>query len=186
MDKAITFLVECCDLWMDGFNNNLGMIKIASIKVEHLCWKSSFRNPNFVIKCYVACFFKEKHRRLKHLSRGLSATGYHRIIYNGTPPLIEARLYYLAETLSRDVSRCKYCEGNFHRSSKAYCTLCWLCERVGIASSTFGWTRLVQVTAYVLRFIENSKRKRNFQSGKELPIDVSDLREVTQCWFRLV
>jgi len=48
------------------------------------------------------------------------------------------------------------------------------------------WTRLVRVTAYVLRFIENSKRKRNSQPGKELPIDVSELREAAQFWFRLV
>jgi hypothetical protein len=34
------------------------------------------------------------------------------------------------------------------------------------------WIRLVQVTAYVHRFIENSKGKKNSQSGKELPIDV--------------
>jgi len=31
MDKAIAFLVESSDLWMDGFHNNFGMIKTASI-----------------------------------------------------------------------------------------------------------------------------------------------------------
>jgi hypothetical protein len=33
------------------------------------------------------------------------------------------------------------------------------------------WTRLVWVTAYVLRFIENSKRRRNLQPGKKLLLD---------------
>jgi hypothetical protein len=46
------------------------------------------------------------------------------------------------------------------------------------------WTRLVRVTAYIWRYIENSKRKRNSQHGKELPIDVSELREAAQFWFR--
>jgi hypothetical protein len=47
------------------------------------------------------------------------------------------------------------------------------------------WTRLVRVTAYVLRFIKNSQREKNSQSKKRLLIEVSDLRETTHRWFRL-
>jgi len=94
-------------------------------------------------------------------------------------PLVETHLHYLAETWSRDVNRRNNWGGNFRRSSKDYRTSCWLCERMGIAPTIFeldsAW-----VTAYVLRFIENSKRKRNSQSGKELAINVSELRKTTQ------
>jgi len=46
------------------------------------------------------------------------------------------------------------------------------------------WTRLV--TAYVLRFIQNSQREKNSQPRRRLPIEVSELREATYRWFRLV
>jgi len=45
------------------------------------------------------------------------------------------------------------------------------------------WFRLVRRTVYARRFIGNSKRKKNSQSGKESLIE---LREATQFWFRLV
>jgi len=49
------------------------------------------------------------------------------------------------------------------------------------------WIRLiVRVIAYILRFIENLKRKRNSQSRKKLPIEISELREATHRWFRFV
>jgi len=48
------------------------------------------------------------------------------------------------------------------------------------------WTRLVRVTAYILRFIENSKRRRNSQSGKKLLIEISELREAIYRWFRFI
>jgi hypothetical protein len=35
-------------------------------------------------------------------------------------------------------------------------------------------------------FLKNLKQKRNSQRGKELPIDVSELREAIQYWFRLI
>ncbi|KAH0946804.1 hypothetical protein HN011_002749 [Eciton burchellii] len=44
----------------------------------------------------------------------------------------------------------------------------------------------MRMTAYVLRFIENSKRRRNSQPGKKLLIEVSELREATHRWFQLV
>jgi hypothetical protein len=46
--------------------------------------------------------------------------------------------------------------------------------------------RLVRVRAYVLRFIKNSQREKNSQPRKRLPIEVSELREATHRWFRLV
>jgi len=48
------------------------------------------------------------------------------------------------------------------------------------------WTRLVRITAYVLRFIRHSKRKKNSQLGGKSPIEVSELREAAYRWFRLV
>jgi hypothetical protein len=41
------------------------------------------------------------------------------------------------------------------------------------------WTQLVRVTAYILRFIKNSQRKKNSQPKRKLPIEVSELREAT-------
>jgi len=37
------------------------------------------------------------------------------------------------------------------------------------------WTQLVRVTAYVLRFVENSTRKKRSLLGKKLSIDVFEL-----------
>jgi hypothetical protein len=50
----------------------------------------------------------------------------------------------------------------------------------------FSWTRLVRVTAYILRFIRHSKRKKNSQPGGKSPIEVSELREAARRWCRLV
>jgi hypothetical protein len=92
--------------------------------------------PNFVTKCYVeSYFFKEISYRLC-LTR---AAGDDIIITRfmvERRPLFEAPLY-LAETWYHDVDRRNDCGENFRRSSKAYRTLCWLCERVGIVLSIF-------------------------------------------------
>jgi len=48
------------------------------------------------------------------------------------------------------------------------------------------WTRLVRITTYVLRFIKNSQGEKDSQPRKRLPIEISELREATHRWFRLV
>jgi hypothetical protein len=51
LHKAV--LVERSNLWMDRFHDNLGVVKTASIKVEHLYCELTSR------------FFKGKPRRLR-------------------------------------------------------------------------------------------------------------------------
>lgn len=47
------------------------------------------------------------------------------------------------------------------------------------------WTRLVRITAYVRRFVENLKKRISSLPKKGLPIEVSELREAAEFWFRL-
>jgi len=102
------------------------------------------------------------------------------------PYLVEALLHHVAKTRSNNVSRRNDCERNFRdRSAKSYRTSCGL-SKWELPQWYFSWTRLVRVTAYVRRYIENSKRKRNSQPRRELPIDVSELREPAHFWFRFV
>jgi len=61
LDKTRALLVERSDIRMDSFHNNISMVKITSLKMEHLCCYPSLRSSNFVIRHYMAtCFFKRK------------------------------------------------------------------------------------------------------------------------------
>jgi len=115
------------------------------------------------------CLFKGKPRRLR-LSWVIGVYAILSRLMVEWPSLVEKRLHYLAETWScYDRRRGEY-GGNFCWSPKdcnLHSTSCRLCERMGVATTS--WTRLVRVTAYVLRFIKNSKREKNSQPGKKLP-----------------
>jgi len=110
---------------------------------------------------------------------------YYRMICGGTAPFWWSAPFPLGQnpTWSSDVSRRDDYERNFHKSAKDYRTSIELCEWVGIAPTIF---RAGLGYSVVLRFFENSKHKRISQFGKELPFNVSDLREVAQFWFRFV
>jgi tRNA threonylcarbamoyladenosine modification (KEOPS) complex Pcc1 subunit len=104
------------------------------------------------------------------------------------PSLIEKRLHYLAETWSRHDRR----RGTAEISAEARKAVAFTVHHVDCVNEWelpqrySSWIRLVRVTAYVLKFIKNSKREKNSQPGKELPIEVSKLRKATHRWFRLV
>jgi hypothetical protein len=47
------------------------------------------------------------------------------------------------------------------------------------------WTRLVQITAYALKFIGHSRRGRSSQPRRGTPLEVSELRDAAYRWFQL-
>jgi hypothetical protein len=159
---------------MNRFHDNLDVVKTTSIKVEHLYCESLFRSINFVIECNVASrFFKGKPRRLRlpwTIGNNVTIAW-----FGGTAPFGWSAPSPLGQNVIQG------CQSEFPQKRERLPYINWTVQVSGNCSNDIpSWTRLVRVTAYVLRFIENSKRKRISQSGKELPINVSDLREVAQ------
>jgi hypothetical protein len=186
MDKAIAFLVETSDLWMDGFHDDLGMVKTASIKVKYLCYKSSLRSLNFVIKsCMASCFLKGKPRRLCLLW----AIGADIIIVwrMELPPwLKDTSTTWSKRDQSTWCQSTRRLRKKFPQKLEELPYIMLIVRASGNSPLIFKLDSANPSNGYVRRFIENSKQKRNSQPGKELPIGVFELREASHCWFRFI
>jgi len=175
---------------MDGFHHHIGMVKTTSLQMENVCCEPSLRGSNFVIRRYVAaCFFKGKPHRLR-LSWIIGVDAILSRFVVEWPSLVEKRFYYLAETWFHHAKpRVVSTEEIFAEARKSVaCTVHHVdCESEWKLPQRYSsWTRLVRVTAYVLKFIKNSKREKNSLRGRKLLIEVSELREAAHHWFRLV
>jgi len=83
LDKTRAFLIECFDIRMDRFYDNISMVETTSLQMEHVCCQPSLRGADFVSRRDVAaCSFQGKLRRLR---RGLSASmlSSHDLWWNG-------------------------------------------------------------------------------------------------------
>jgi len=152
--------------------------------MEHVCCQPILRGADFVSRRNVAaCSFQGKPHRLR---RGLSASmlSSHDLWWNGPPWLKDSSTTWPRrdpEMSDEQTAKVISTEARKVIVHHADCTNEWK-----LPKRYSSWTRLVRVTAYVLRFIKNSQRERNSQPRKRLPIEVSELREAIHRWFRLV
>jgi len=179
--RCAVFRIERFNIRMDRLYDNISMFETTSLQMEHVCCQPSLRGADFVSRRdMAACSFEGKPRRLR---RGLSASS-HDLWWKGLPWLKGSSTTWPRrdpEMSDEQTAKVISTEAQKVIVHHADCTNEWK-----LPKRYSSWTRLVRVTAYVLRFIKNSQRGKNSQPRKRLPIEVSELREATHRWFRLV
>jgi len=179
--RCAVFRIERFDIRMDRLYDNISMFETTSLQMKHVCCQPSLRGADFVSRRdMAACSFEGKPRRLR---RGLSASS-HDLWWKGLPWLKGSSTTWPRrdpEMSDEQTAKVISTEAQKVIVHHADCTNEWK-----LPKRYSSWTRLVRVTAYVLRFIKNSQRGKNSQPRKRLPIEVSELREATHRWFRLV